>query len=46
MRKANGPNGLLRSSPLPKNRANRAMNVIDMAMPAAMDPIRMSWFAT
>jgi len=41
---ANGPMGLLRLSlPPPKKKANRTRNVIDMAMPAAIEPIRMSW---
>jgi hypothetical protein len=47
MRNANGPNGLFRSSrPPPKKNANLARNVMAMATPAAIDPIRMSWFST
>ncbi len=46
MRKAKGPNELFRSSLPPKKNANRARNVIDMAIPAATDPIRMSWLVT
>src|SRR5204862_8167033 len=43
MIRANGPRGLFRSSRLPpKKKANRARKVIDMAMAAAMDPMRMS----
>ena|SRR5207249_6298189 len=47
MRKAKGPSGLFRSSRLPpKKKANLARNVIDMAMAAATEPIRMSRLVT
>ena len=46
MRNAKGPNALSRSSLPPKKNANLAMNVMAMPMPAAIEPMRMSWFAT
>ena len=46
-RKAKGPKAPSRLSRLPpKKKANRARNVIDMATPAAIDPIRMSRLVT